>query len=336
MDAPIMKRTGARVVLAIAALGGVGGLLLVVDPRSVAKAVTHFDGGTVVPLVALGVTFYLLQGVRWHLLLRHVGGRGRMADSVLLNLAGQTVTAVLPLGDLTRALMATRASGVELGAAVATVTVQELTFTLLVVLAAAPGLARLPGGLIWMLVVVGGVGAITALLTIPRLYATARRLIARTPGVRRFRDDIDALQAAVRQLLARPGVLAGTVLDLGRVIVATAALMLVLRGLHIDAIGWWDASLVLAASFVGGALSLLPGGVGANEASVVGILVLLGVHPGAAAAAAVVQRLSLIAVPTIGGAAACLVLRARRRASASAGANARGNAYNPACPAPAC
>jgi uncharacterized protein (TIRG00374 family) len=346
MDAPIMKRASARVVLAVAALSGVAGLLLVVDPRSVAAAVARFDGRTVVPLVLLGVTFYVLQGVRWHLLLRHVGGSGRVGDSVLVNLAGQTVTAVVPLGDLTRALLAARASGVELGAAVATVTVQELTFTLLVVLAAAPGLAHLPGGLVLMLAVVLGIAAVAALLTSNRLYAITGRLIAATPGVRRFRHDIDALQTAVRSLLARPGVLAGTVLDLGRVVVATAALMLILRGLHIGTVGWWDASLVLAASFVGGALSLLPGGVGANEASVVGVLVLLGVHPGAAAAVAVVQRLSLVAVPTIGGAAACVVLRRRRATTRADGVSSISTARNrvtrptsspdPVCAAPAC
>lgn len=58
---------------------------------------------------------------------------------------------------------------------------------------------------------------------------------------------------------------------------------------------------------------MLPGGVGANEASVVGILVLLGVNPAAAAAAAVVQRLSLTLVPTAGGGLAYLALRRRNQ-----------------------
>src|SRR5207253_11387904 len=61
----------------------------------------------------------------WHLLLRNVGARGRITDNQLINLAGQALTAVLPLGDLTRAVLATRSSGVEFGATAATVTIQE-------------------------------------------------------------------------------------------------------------------------------------------------------------------------------------------------------------------
>jgi uncharacterized protein (TIRG00374 family) len=301
----------ARVVPVAVALAAVGALLLVVDPRLVATAVQRFDSRVVVPILLLVVAFYLLQGLRWHLLLRAIGASRSVADSQLINLAGQTVTAVLPLGDLTRALLASEASGVEFGATAATVTVQELTFTLLLVLAAVPGLAHLPNGVAWALAVVGGIAAVVAILTVPRAYAVVRRLVAVTPGLRRFLAEIDALQRSVRDLLVRPGVLAGTVLDLGRVVAATAALVLILRGLHVEFLTWWDVALVVAVSYVGGALSLLPGGIGANEAGVVGILVILGVNPAAAAAAAILQRLTLSGVATVGGFGAFLAVRRR-------------------------
>ena len=307
-----------------AAVSGVGGLLLVANPQSVAVAFGHFDPWVVLPVVLLVLVFYALQGLRWHLLLRHVGVRTTLSDSQLVNLAGQAVTAVLPLGDLTRALMVSRSSGVQFGRTAATVTVQELTFTLLVVATAAPGLSRLPAGLLWMAAVITGIVAVIAILTVPRLFGGVRRVVGATPGLCRSLRDIDALQRETCSLLRRPEVIAGSALDLGRVITATAALMLVLHGLHIDTLGWWDVSLVLAASFVGGALSMLPGGVGANEASVVGILVILGVNPAAAAAAAIVQRLSLTLVPAGGGAVAYLVLRRRRRAAQRRGAHPQG------------
>jgi len=316
------RGAATRVAVVLLALAGVGGLVLAIDPHAVAGALGRFDLRALGPVVALGVVFYALQGLRWHLLLRQVGAAGRVADSQLVNLAGQAVTAVLPLGDLTRALMASRISGVPFGATAATVTVQELSFTLLVVTAAVPGFVRLPGGVLLMLAVVAGVAAVIALLTVPRLFDVARRSVAATPGLRRFAADVEALHREVRHLAASPAVLAGTLLDLGRVVAATAAFLVILRALHIDAIGWWETALVLAASFVGGALSLLPGGIGANEAGVVGLLVLLGVNPAAAAAAAIVQRLSLIAVPTVGGAVAYAVLRRRLRRATATAANA--------------
>src|SRR5207302_182333 len=195
------------------------------------------------------------------------------------------------------------------GAAAATVTVQELTFTLLLVLAATPGLALLPGGVVWVVATVAGVAAIMMILTVPRVFAAVLGVTSRTPGVRRLLPQIEALQREVRQLLRRPDVLAGSALELGRVIVATASLYLVLRGLGVGSVTWWGAALVLAISYVGGAISLLPGGVGANEAGVVGVLVLLGVDPASAAAAAILQRLALSGIATVGGVAAYLGVR---------------------------
>ena len=314
----------ARQVLpGLVAVAAVGGLLLAVDPRSVGAAVAAFDPAFVIPLVLLAAAFYALQGLRWHQLLRRVGVRQRLAQSELVNLAGQTVAAVLPLGDLTRALMASESSGVEFGATAATVTVQELTYTLLLVSVAVPALVHLPGGVEWTVAVVAGVVAVVAMLTVPRVVRLVQHAVARTPGLRRFRAQIETLQRETGHLLAQPAVLAGSVLDLARVVVAASALLLILDGLHVSGVSWWDAALVLAVSYVGGALSLLPGGIGANEASVVGVLVLIGVNPAAAAAAAILQRLSLSGLATLGGVAAYAAIRGRIRLPGTGGAMQR-------------
>jgi uncharacterized membrane protein YbhN (UPF0104 family) len=231
------KSLAMRVLPVLAGFGGVAGLVLVVNPRAVAAALTGFDAWALLPVLGLAAVFYLLQGLRWHFLLRGVGVAGGVAEHQLINLAGQTMTAVLPLGDLTRALLASKRSGVAFGATAATVTIQELTFSLFVVIAAAPGLARLPGGYLWMLAVTVGIGAVIAILTVPRLFDAARRTIAATPGLRRFSTDIEALHCEVCRLVRRPDVLAGSVLELGPVVVETASLLFVLRGLHIVSLG---------------------------------------------------------------------------------------------------
>ncbi len=306
-----MRRRLVRALPVLLAALALGSLLAVVNPRAVAESAARFDLALALPLLIAAAGFYLLQGLRWHLLLRAVGVRERVRDSELINLAGQSVTAVIPLGDLTRALLVGAASGVEFGAAAATVTVQELTFTLLLVAAAIPGLGRLHDGAAWMATVVAGVAAIVAILTVPWLYRRVRVLVAVTPGLRRLGPQVDTLQREVWHLLRRPRVLAGSGIDLGRAMVATAGMLLILRGLGIDSVGWWEAALVVAVAYVGGAVSLLPGGIGANEASVVGILVLLGVNPAEAAAAALLQRLWLSGFATAGGLAALAIVRRR-------------------------
>ena len=174
--------------------------------------------------------------------------------------------------------------------------------------------------------------ALIALLTVARLFRPVLRVVRSTPLVRRCAGEIGSLQWHTSRLLRRPDVLVGATLDLGRVIAATAALFVLLRGLHVVSLGWWDVALVLAASFVGGALSMLPGGVGANEATVVGTLIVLRVHPGVAAAAVMLQRLTLFVVPTLGGAAAYLALRRRRTTTTGARAPAWSRRSGPARP----
>ena len=313
----LMRPALLRILVALGALGGIAGLVLAVNPGAVGHALQGFDVRALVPAVLLVLAFHLLQGLRWHLLLRQSGVRIRHLDSQLINLAGQAATAVLPLGDLTRALLASRVARVRFGAVAATVTVQELSFMLLVVAAAAPGLGRLPGGAIWMLVLLSAIAGIVVILTVDRVFARVRRLVGATPVLQRFTTEIETLQREARRLLGNRAVLAGAALDLGRVVVCTVAMLVILRGMHVMALDWADAALVVSVSFAGGALSFLPGGIGANEASVVGVLVVLGVNPGVAAAAAIVQRLSLTIVPTTAGSLSYLVLRRRRAAVAA-------------------
>jgi uncharacterized protein (TIRG00374 family) len=300
-----------RCVLAAATGAGVVAFLLAIDPRSLAGALAHVHPGLIVAALVLAGGFYALQGLRWHQLLRAVGARQRLRDSELMNLAGQVATAVVPVGDLTRAWLASRSAGIAMGSAAATVTVQELGFTLLLVLTALPGLIALPGGIAVLAATVLGVGAILVILTVEPAFRAVRGAVARIPGAERLLTAIDGIDAEVRRLLRRPDVGLGAGLDLGRVVVAATSLWLILLGLHVN-VSWWQASLVMAVAYVGGALSLLPGGLGANEAGVVGVLVVLGVDPAHAAAAAVLQRLWLGAPALVGGAGAALLLRRRR------------------------
>ncbi|HSR25334.1 MAG TPA: lysylphosphatidylglycerol synthase domain-containing protein, partial [Candidatus Eisenbacteria bacterium] len=76
-------------------------------------------------------------------------------------------------------------------------------------------------------------------------------------------------------------------------------------------VDWWGAAFALALSSIGGAISLLPGGVGANEASVAGMLILLGVPGGAAGAAALIQRLLVSGTAVLLGLGAYAVVRRR-------------------------
>lgn len=315
---PVVATAGGRLgqlvrrLLPIAiAMGALVGLVLVVNPRALGQALSRFNPIAIPVVVALGVSWFLLQGIRWHVLLRAAGAGLRAVDSVMLNMAGQIITAILPLGDLTRALFATEASGLAFGAAAATVTVQELTFILFLVLLATPGMLALHVGIGIVCAVIVGVITIFAILTVPPLFQLVRGATARLRLPHGLLAQVDELQQETVGLLRRTDTLGFSLLDLARALVGATMLWLILQVLEPGAVGWFKAAFVVAVAYVGGALSFLPGGAGASDASVVGLLVLLGLDPGTAAAGALLQRAVFTGLAVGLGLTAYLVERRR-------------------------
>jgi uncharacterized protein (TIRG00374 family) len=299
-----------RLVPLMVGLATLLGLLMVIQPPAVISALRGVDLRLLGAALLVTAAFYVVQGVRWHFLLREAGVRLRLHESTLINLAGQTVTAVLPLGDLTRALFASEATGAPFGAAAAAVTVQELTFTTLLVLSAAPGLLGVPGGWLITALVLGGVAGILLILAVPAVYARVRGVVARLPLVRRGIDQVDTLREQTMTLLTRPVAIVSGILDLGRVALAALAMTLILRAMGVQ-LGWWLVVLTVAVAYLGGALSFLPGGIGANEATVLGVLAGLGVPHAQALAAALLERVALTGVPGVVGLLAYIAIHRR-------------------------
>jgi len=101
------------------------------------------------------------------------------------------------------------------------------------------------------------------------------------------------------------------VLSVAGALVAITLFWLVVSSLKPGFVSWQDAAFVYAVSHVVGAISLSPGGLGGFEASAAGLLILVGLGPGTAAAAALVQRGADKGVATIAGLCAFMVARRR-------------------------
>jgi glycosyltransferase 2 family protein len=310
--ARVALRTWARrLAPPLIGLAAIGALVYFLGPESVGRAASRFNLAVVPLIIALYVAGYVLQGVRWHRLLRDAGVRLRLRESVLLNAAGQTITAVVPLGDLTRAAYAASAGRRDFGTVAATVTVQELTYNLMLVLLAMPVVLSLHEGVFVVVATVIGMAAIVVILTVSPVFLAVHRLIAHVPLLSRLLPAIDELQVETAELLHRPDALVLSVLDLGRALVAIAAFWAVVQGVSPGSLDWSRAAFVLAVSSIGGAISLIPGGVGANEAGVAGLLILFGLDPGSAAAAALIQRLALTGMAIVLGIIAHAIVRRR-------------------------
>lgn len=306
-----LRRLARYVLPVIIGLAAIGAIIVILKPAQVAWGLEHMRLWLLVPAILLYLLCYVFQGVRWHFLLRDVGLDLSLSDTVLLNVAGQAITALVPLGDLTRAAFASEAGGKSFGTVAATVTVQEVTFTLTEVLLALPVLFLFHLGAGSIAAVAIGIALIFVVLTVSPVFRLVHGLIARIPVLNRILPAVDDLRHETSDLLHRPDTLGWSVLDLARSAASVTALWLIVEGVSPGAIGWWEAAFVLALSAIGGAISVIPGGVGANEAGIVGLLILFHMHGGDAGAVAIVQRLLMTGIPLILGFAAYTVARKR-------------------------
>jgi uncharacterized protein (TIRG00374 family) len=285
-------------------------LILGIDPKDFGRAVSQFRVVLLAPIVVVSVAYYFLQGVRWHQLLRVIGVPLRLRDTVLINFAGQA-TAVLPLGELTRAVLVTEATGTPFGAVVATVTVQELIYTMVLIVFAVPRLVGVPHALPGVVAALVLTGMVFLALSWCPAYRWLRLAVSHTPGLRRFLHEVDELHNDVVLLMRDRVTLSGMWISALQAACTITALWLVVQALAPGSLSWASAALVFAVSNVAGALSLIPGGIGAYEASVVGLLVGLGLNPGTAAAVALLQRLADKGLATAIGFAGYAVARRR-------------------------
>ncbi len=291
-------------ILALAAL------ITAIDPTTFVRAIEHFQFTLLAPIVVISVGYYFLQGLRWHQLMVDIGAKLRWQDTVLINYAGQA-TALLPLGELTRAVLASEAGGLEFGAVVATVTVQELIYTMVLILLAVPGLLTLHHAFAGIVAALCLTAVIFGALTWCPAYRLLRAGVAHTPVLRRFVHDVDRLHNDTVLLLRRRNTLTGTWISALQAVGTIAVFWLVAQALAPGQLGVRQAAFVYAVSNLAGALSLIPGGIGAYEASVVGLLVSVGVNPGVAAAVALLQRVADKGLAMLIGFAAYAVARRR-------------------------
>lgn len=248
-------------------------------------------------LLAAGLCLlnYLLRGLRWRLWMAHYQRPLGLAQGLRIYLAGYTFTPTPGnIGEAARGLLLARQ---PLGAAqtLSIFGAERLADLLCLLLLTLPGvwwLLMLPGVAPWLpsLAIVAGLGTLLALAL---GWQYGRALLARFAWLRQARDC----------LATRP------VYWLGLSLLAWAAQGLALWLLCRDSGLDLDPALatgMYALAMVGGALSMLPAGLGGTEALLTGMLVAHGAALGTAAGITVLARLLTLWLAVALGALALL------------------------------
>lgn len=303
------------IVSAVLALAVTVGLTAYGDASRVLQALRAFHWPLLVPVFLLTTWNYVLRWVKWHFYLRVLGIRPSRADSVLVFLAGFSM-ALTPakLGEWIKSLLLRQMTGAPISRTAPIIVAERLSDGLAVLLLAAGGIATYRLG--WQMLglfLIAGLGLIAVvqqrgLVEAALGYAGRFRRLGRLSGHARQLYESAYTLLQIRNLALAVGL--GVVSWAGEGV----AFSLVLAGLGIP----WSPELLLQSTFIlstailVGSASMLPGGLGAAEGSIAGLLLLLlALPPEIAVAATFLIRLCTLWLGVSLGFASLLALLPR-------------------------
>lgn len=287
-------RIGLSLLLGVAVLAA---LIVFGDFRAIARHLREFPWGWLPVILALTLLNYSLRFLKWHLYLRWVGADLAWSASAAVFIAGLAMV-LTPgkVGETVKSVLVWRLRGTPIPLTLPVVFAERLTDGLAMVLLAGLGISAYPVGL----PVLGGIlFGLSVLVVAAWLRPQAEPLLYRLagwpvlsrilPGLLRFYDS-------AYRLVQPPNLLFAVGLGLISWGAEGLAFALILHGLGVP----MDLSLVRQAIFalafatLAGAISFLPGGLVAAEASLAGLLLVQGLPREIAATATVLIRLATL------------------------------------------
>lgn len=273
------------------------GLALLGDLRQVEKSILQFDWRMFPLALLLTLCNYTLRFFKWHFYINQIEARSlTLAESLRLFVAGFPL-AVTPgkVGEVLKAVWVNRKTGVPVARGISVVVAERISDGMAVLMLSVAGVIAYPRYWPAFVAVLVLLLSIIIVSQIRPLALSVLGVMEHLPVVRRFASGLREFYEGSYMLFKPwPTLLAvslGTVSWLGEGV----GFYLILLGLGLPASLQLasTAVFILAFATVIGAVSTLPGGLGAAEASIAGMLTLLvGIEPALATTATLLIRLA--------------------------------------------
>jgi uncharacterized protein (TIRG00374 family) len=266
-----------RKAVAITAVAMVFYFVLVVlsDVEEVGNAFQSFEWIYLAPTLVLVVLNYLVRAERWHSFLGRIDLSLPRKRSYQLFMAGLSMS-ITPAkaGEAMKALFLRIEKESPLERGIAVVFAERMTDLTGIMFLVGIGFIAFPYGLLSFVAVLALVILVLVVLATPGL---SHRLVGWLKSKRLF-NRIGVMAESglhdARSLLAGRSLVKGTVLGLVAWSAECVAFYCILVGCSLD-IAILEAVFVYSFASVVGAVSLMPGGMGTTEATMIGLLVLL-------------------------------------------------------------
>ena len=291
-----MRVPSWKSIIVIVAAGAAFYLVMAIltDIDKIAQAFKEFSWLFFAPVLVLVAFNYLIRAERWHIFLARVGlglPRGR---SYRIFLSGLSMSATPgKVGEALKAVLLRTERGAAIERGIGIVFVERLSDLTGMLVLIGIGIFALPYGVLSFIVMFVVVAGIIALVTSRRLSG---KLISWLKGRKRLNVIGNALEAPLRdssELLSGRSLLQGTVYSTMGWAAECLAFFVILAGSSAG-VGLIQSVFIYAFSSVIGAISMLPGGMGTTEATMVGMLLLQGTAAYVASFAVILTRVATL------------------------------------------
>lgn len=296
----------------------IAALAVVADVRTVLPTLARFTWEMLPVVLLLTVGNYACRFLKWQLYLRWVGVTDfpwRWSLAVFLSGFAMSITPG-KVGEWLKAYLVSRLGGGAMAPLVPVVAAERLTDGIAMLVlglasaAVGSGWGWEPLGILAVIVLLG-----LWLLQEERVVRPLLRFAGRAPVIRKRADTVEAVYDAARAIVSWRRLVLVSGLSVFSWSLECIGLFLILVGLGLrpEAELLAIATFVLSTASIAGALSLLPGGLGAAEAGITGLLIFLrpDVSTAVAATATVLIRIGTLWFGVFLGALALLWIQQR-------------------------
>lgn len=293
-------------------------LLVLSDLSEVAAAAVRFKWLYLIPALALAAGNYLVRSERWHAYLKEVGLGLPRRKSYWLFLSGLSMS-ITPVkaGEALKALLLRLENGAQVERGVAVVFAERMSDMTGMVLLIGIGSFALSYSLVPLSLVVVVMGAILLVLSSERASGRVVRTLKSRKRLSGIGAMIEGALRDARQLLTGWNLVKGTLFGAAAWALECVAFFLIAVGCRIE-VGLLECIFIYAFSSVVGAISMLPGGMGTTEATMVGLLIALSVIAPVASFAVIVTRMCTLWFAVVVGTPFVLTYMSRSREAKAA------------------
>lgn len=291
---------------------------LITDFDQISAALGSFAGWTFAAALGLAFTNYLIRFLKWQYYLSLLEIRVEWLHSLVIFLGGLLMS-VTPakVGEVLRSVLLKESHGVPVAKTGPIVIADRLSDMLALIILMAAGSATFRQG--WPVMIAGVLmcSVVVLAIQIPVLGRWLVSVARRMPVIRRGGDRISDAYDSLRTVGSAPVLALPVLLSVAGWGCECLAFYLIVHGFADGAeASLFTTTFIYALATVAGAVAMLPGGLGATEASMAGMLVALPVGLSAAegATATVLIRLATLWFAVAVGLVALPIHRALTRA----------------------